>query len=84
MPAAVTVTTPAAGSSVEKRTARHGPAAATDICESTGGAVSTTAAVSKIPTTPAGSAAPEASSLPAPKAMGQAAPAGNMPVRGTR
>ena len=43
-----------------------------------------TAAVSKIPTTPAGSAAPEASSFPAPKAIGQAAPAGNMPVRGTR
>ena len=79
--------TPAAGSSVEKRTARHGPAAATVTWPAQAGWVARPRPYRRSPITPAGSAAPS-SSLPAPKATSggarrQAARQGT-PVAGPR
>ena len=81
---ALPTTVPGAGSSVEKLTDKQGPAAATAIWDSTGGETSSAAAVSKMPTTPAGSGCPAPSRLPEPRAIEQAAPAGSGPPTATR
>jgi hypothetical protein len=73
-----------AGSSVEKETARQGPADAIDRSASTGGVSSASAAASKIPTTPPSSAAPPASVAPAPITTRQATAGGSRPASATR